>query len=67
MHEAFRAEIDSLKSENNYLKQQLRDRDRELADQRDKNEELSARFENVEKERTLLITHVRVLIYLKVI
>ncbi|KAE9548796.1 hypothetical protein FO519_007997 [Halicephalobus sp. NKZ332] len=57
MHEAFRAEIDSLKSESNYLKQQLRDRDRELSDQRDKNEELSARFENIEKERTLLITN----------
>lgn len=58
MNEAFRAEIDSLKAESNHLKQQLRERDRELADQRDKNEDLSAKYENAEKERTMLLTNV---------
>uniref|UniRef100_A0AC34R4D8 Uncharacterized protein n=1 Tax=Panagrolaimus sp. JU765 TaxID=591449 RepID=A0AC34R4D8_9BILA len=57
MNEAFRAEIDSLKAESNHLKQQLRERDRELADQRDKNEDLSAKYENAEKERTMLLTN----------
>uniref|UniRef100_A0AC35GY19 Uncharacterized protein n=1 Tax=Panagrolaimus sp. PS1159 TaxID=55785 RepID=A0AC35GY19_9BILA len=55
MNEAFRAEIDSLKAEINHLKQTGRDRDRELADQQDKNEELTARIEASEKERTLLL------------
>uniref|UniRef100_A0AC34EZV0 Uncharacterized protein n=1 Tax=Panagrolaimus sp. ES5 TaxID=591445 RepID=A0AC34EZV0_9BILA len=55
MNEAFRAEIDSLKAEINHLKQTGRDRDRELADREDKNEELSAKVEAFEKERTLLV------------
>lgn len=58
MNEAFRAEIDSLKAEINHLKQTGRDRDRELADREDKNEELSAKVEAFEKERTLLVQNV---------
>lgn len=58
MNEAFRAEIDSLKAEINHLKQTGRERDRELADQQDKNEEISAKVEAVERERTLLIQNV---------
>uniref|UniRef100_A0A914XZL8 Uncharacterized protein n=1 Tax=Panagrolaimus superbus TaxID=310955 RepID=A0A914XZL8_9BILA len=55
MNEAFRAEIDSLKAEINHLKQTGRDRDRELADRENKNEELAAKMEAFEKERTLLV------------
>ncbi|KAI1731189.1 hypothetical protein Ddc_03922 [Ditylenchus destructor] len=56
-NEAFRAEIDSLTSENAYLKQLGRERDRELADQRDKVEELSSRVESLEKEKALFISN----------
>lgn len=59
MNEAFRAEINSLTEENAHLKQLGRERDRELSDQRDKNEELSTRIENLEKERNLLVVNVR--------
>lgn len=58
MNEAFRAEINSLTEENAHLKQIGRERDRELSDQRDKNEELSSRIENLEKERNLLVNNV---------
>lgn len=57
-NEAFRAEIDSLTSENAYLKQMGRERDRELADQRDKTEELSSRVESLEKEKALYVNNV---------
>lgn len=58
-YEAFRAEIDSLKSENDQLKLLSRERDRELADQRDQNEQLASRMESLEKERTIMINHVK--------
>ncbi|VDM37590.1 unnamed protein product [Toxocara canis] len=56
LNETFRAQIDSLREENAYLKAQNRDRDCELADQRDKAEELSSRIEQLEKERNTLIS-----------
>ncbi|CAD5205740.1 unnamed protein product [Bursaphelenchus okinawaensis] len=49
--EAFRAEIDSLRAENSHLKQINRDRDIELAEQRDKLEELMGRIGILENER----------------
>lgn len=51
MNEAFRSEIDSLNAENAHLKQIGRERDRELADQRDKVEELSGKIGVFERER----------------
>jgi predicted nuclease with TOPRIM domain len=51
MNEAFRAEIDSLNAENAHLKQMGRDRDRELADQRDKVEELTSKIGVFERDR----------------
>lgn len=51
MNEAFRAEIDSLNAENAHLKQIGRERDRELADQRDKVEELTGKIGVFERER----------------
>jgi predicted nuclease with TOPRIM domain len=51
MNEAFRAEIDSLNSESAHLKQMGRERDRELADQRDKVEELTGKLGIFERER----------------
>uniref|UniRef100_A0A915CVB1 Nucleoprotein TPR n=1 Tax=Ditylenchus dipsaci TaxID=166011 RepID=A0A915CVB1_9BILA len=56
-NEAFRAEIDSLTTENAYLKQLGRERDRELADQTAKAEELSSRLETMEKERGLFVNN----------
>lgn len=57
-YEAFRGEIDALKVENSQLKQLNRDRDRELADQRDKAEQMGSRVDSLEKERTLLVNNV---------
>ncbi|VDK42697.1 unnamed protein product [Anisakis simplex] len=54
LSETFRAQIDSLREENAYLKVQNRERDRELADQRDKEEEFSSKIEQLEKERNAL-------------
>uniref|UniRef100_A0A1I7S1H9 Centrosomal protein n=2 Tax=Bursaphelenchus xylophilus TaxID=6326 RepID=A0A1I7S1H9_BURXY len=49
--EAFRAEIDSLRAENSHLKQINRERDIELADQREKMEEYLGRIGVLENER----------------
>jgi predicted nucleic acid-binding Zn-ribbon protein len=51
MTETFRAEIDALNAENSHLKQLGRERDRELADQRDKVEELTGKIGVFERER----------------
>jgi predicted nuclease with TOPRIM domain len=51
INEAFRVEIDSLNAENAHLKQIGRERDRELADQRDKIEELTGKIGIFERER----------------
>lgn len=64
-YEAFRGEIDALKSENAQLRQLNRERDRELADQRDKYEQMGSRVDSLEKERTMLINNVRLLIAIK--
>jgi chromosome segregation ATPase len=58
VHEAFRAEIDALSAENAQLKQLGRERDRELAEQRDRADELEGRMQGAERERTLLIGNV---------
>ncbi|PAV67516.1 hypothetical protein WR25_06679 [Diploscapter pachys] len=55
--EAFRAQIDSLKEENRQLQQATRDRDREMADQRDRFESLAARVEMLTRERDSLAEH----------
>ncbi|CAB3408507.1 unnamed protein product [Caenorhabditis bovis] len=55
--ETFRAQIDSLKQENRQLQQTNRDRDREMADQRDRFENLAARVETVTRERDALQEH----------
>ncbi|CAI5437902.1 unnamed protein product [Caenorhabditis angaria] len=55
--EAFRAQIDSLKEENRQLQQSNRDRDREMADQRDRFENLAARVETLTRERDALSDH----------
>lgn len=59
MNEAFRAEIDSLNAENAHLKQISRERDRELADQRDKVEELTGKIGVFERERNSWTNTVR--------
>lgn len=51
--EAFRDEINTLKEENNHLKQIGRDRDRELADQREKEEDLIMKISNLEKDKNI--------------
>ncbi|CEF64444.1 Hypothetical protein SRAE_1000269800 [Strongyloides ratti] len=51
--EAFRDEINTLKEENNHLKQIGRDRDRELADQREKEENLIMKISNLEKDKNM--------------
>ncbi|KAK0422627.1 hypothetical protein QR680_007683 [Steinernema hermaphroditum] len=56
--EAFRDEIDMLKEENTHLKALNRERDRELADGRDKNEELAHRIEALEKEKNLSLNNI---------
>lgn len=58
MNEAFRTEIDSLTAENETLRQQARGRDRELADQHERVEDLESRIQNLDKERTVLISNV---------
>ncbi|KAI6225712.1 hypothetical protein M3Y95_00726000 [Aphelenchoides besseyi] len=55
-NEAFRAEIDSLNAENSHLKQMGRERDRELADQRDKVEELTGKIGAFEREKNAWTT-----------
>uniref|UniRef100_A0A1I7X081 Uncharacterized protein n=1 Tax=Heterorhabditis bacteriophora TaxID=37862 RepID=A0A1I7X081_HETBA len=55
--EAFRAQIDSLKEENRQLQQLNRDRDREMADQRDRFEILVGRTDSLTRERDALIDH----------
>ena len=61
VHEAFGAEIDALAAENAELKQQQRHRDRELAEQRDRADELDGRVQSAERERALLVANVSVL------
>ncbi|CAD6186323.1 unnamed protein product [Caenorhabditis auriculariae] len=53
----FRAQIESLKEENLQLQQFGRDRDREMADQRDRFESIVSRVEAVTRERDGLIDH----------
>ncbi|ULU10080.1 hypothetical protein L3Y34_014427 [Caenorhabditis briggsae] len=55
--EAFRAQIDSLKEENRQLQQLNRDRDREMADQRDRFENLASRVDTLTRERDALSDH----------
>lgn len=55
--EAFRAQIDSLKEENRQLQQLNRDRDREMADQRDRFEHLASRVDSLTRERDALSDH----------
>lgn len=50
----FRAQIDSLKEENRILQQLSRDRDMEMADQRDRFEALVARADMLTRERDAL-------------
>lgn len=56
--EAFRAEIDSLNAETALLKQFGRERDRELADARDKLEQLTDKLGQNERERNAWINTV---------
>uniref|UniRef100_A0A0N5A7D4 JAKMIP_CC3 domain-containing protein n=1 Tax=Parastrongyloides trichosuri TaxID=131310 RepID=A0A0N5A7D4_PARTI len=51
--EAFRDEINTLKEENNHLKQVGRDRDREMADQKEKEEDLIMKISKLEKESVM--------------
>lgn len=59
VHEAFRAEIDALAAENAQLKQQSRDRDRELGEQRDRADELESRMQAMDRERAMAMNNVR--------
>lgn len=54
----YRAQIDSLKEENRQLQQNNRDRDREMADQRDRFENLASRVDMLTRERDALSDHV---------
>ncbi|CAJ0956805.1 unnamed protein product, partial [Mesorhabditis belari] len=53
--DALRAQIDTLKEENRQLQQDSRDRDREIADQRDRFENIVARTEALQRERDTLL------------
>lgn len=59
VHEAFRAEIDALATENAQLKQQNRDKDRQLGEHRDRAEELESRLQAMERDRTLAMNNMR--------